>query len=41
MKKLYAMMILTLTLAATAGSATPKKDLPTPECFPCSSGSNS
>jgi len=38
MKKLFAMMVLTLTLAAVTGSATPRKDLPTPECFPCTGG---
>lgn len=40
MKKLYAMLVLTLTFAAVAGSATPKKDLPTPECYPCTKGTN-
>ena len=40
MKKLFATLVLTLTFAAVAGSVTPK-DLPVPECFPCSPGSNS
>jgi hypothetical protein len=37
MKKLFAMLVLTLTFAAVAGSA---KDLPAPCCFPCAPGSN-
>lgn len=36
MKKLLAMIALTLTFAAVAGSATPK-DMPPPNCFPCAS----
>jgi hypothetical protein len=40
MKKLFAMIVLTLTFAAVAGSAAPTKDLPVPECFPCAPGSN-
>ncbi len=36
MKKLFAMIVLTLTFAAVAGSAAPK-DMPIPNCFPCSS----
>jgi hypothetical protein len=36
MKKLFAMLVLTLTFAAVAGSAAPK-DLPAPGCLPCSS----
>jgi hypothetical protein len=39
MKKFFAMLALTLTFAAVAGSASPKKDLPVPECFPCLPGS--
>jgi hypothetical protein len=35
MKKIFAMLVLTLTFAAVAGSA---KDLPVPCCFPCSPG---
>jgi hypothetical protein len=34
MKKLFAMLVLTLTFAAVAGSAVPK-DLPLPGCLPC------
>jgi hypothetical protein len=36
MKKLFSMMVLTLTFAAVAGTVTPQ-DLPYPVCFPCSS----
>jgi hypothetical protein len=36
MKKLFAMLALTLTFAAVAGTASPKKDLPIPGCYPCS-----
>jgi len=36
MKKLLAMIALTLTFAAVAGSAAPR-DMPTPNCFPCAS----
>jgi hypothetical protein len=36
MKKLLAMMVLTLTFAAVAGTSAPK-DLPMPDCFPCAS----
>ena len=36
MKKLLAMIALTLTFAAVVGSAAPK-DLPAPGCFPCGS----
>jgi hypothetical protein len=35
MKKLFAMLVLTLTFAAVAGSA---KDLPAPCCYPCTPG---
>lgn len=38
MKKFFAMLVLTLTFAAVAGSA---KDLPAPQCLPCTPGSNS
>jgi hypothetical protein len=34
MKKLLAMLALTLTFAAVAGTAA-QKDLPTPPCYPC------
>jgi hypothetical protein len=40
MKKIFAMLALTMTFAAVAGSAAPKKDLPTPICYPCSSRGN-
>jgi hypothetical protein len=36
MKKLLAMLALTLTFAAVASSAAPKKDMPIPTCYPCS-----
>jgi hypothetical protein len=36
MKKIFAMIALTLTLAAVAGSPAPK-DLPIPNCYPCGS----
>jgi hypothetical protein len=36
MKKLLAMLALTLTFAAVAGSAAPK-DMPFPNCLPCAS----
>lgn len=36
MKKIFAMIALTLTLAAIAGSTAPK-DLPIPNCYPCGS----
>jgi hypothetical protein len=36
MKKLFAMIALTLTFAAVAGAAAPK-DMPTPNCYPCCS----
>ncbi len=39
MKKLFAMMMLALTLAVVAGSAAPVNDLPFPGCLPCSSNS--
>ena len=36
MKTFFAMLALTLTFAAVAGTAAPKKDLPIPGCYPCS-----
>jgi hypothetical protein len=36
MKKIFAMIALTLTFAAVAGSAAPK-DMPVPNCLPCGS----
>lgn len=36
MKKLFAMLLLSLTFAAVAGS-TATKELPMPTCLPCSS----
>jgi hypothetical protein len=36
MKKILAMMALTLAFAAVAGSAAPQ-DLPIPTCLPCAS----
>jgi hypothetical protein len=36
MKKLLAMLALTLTFAAVASSAAPTKDMPIPTCYPCS-----
>jgi hypothetical protein len=39
MKKFFAMLVLTLTFAAVAGSAA-QKDLPTPECYPCTGSTN-
>lgn len=35
MKKLLAMLALTLTFAVVAGSATSTNDLPIPGCYPC------
>jgi hypothetical protein len=35
MKKIFAMIALTLTFAAVAGSAAPKMDMPVPNCYPC------
>jgi hypothetical protein len=37
MKKVLAMIALTLTFAAVASSAAPQKDLPIPTCLPCAS----
>lgn len=37
MKKIFAMIALTLTLAVVAGSAAPKGDMPIPSCLPCTS----
>jgi hypothetical protein len=37
MKKLLAMIALTLTFAAIAGSTAPQTDMPIPNCFPCAS----
>jgi hypothetical protein len=34
MKKLLAMLALTLTFATVAGTAT-QKDMPPPPCYPC------
>lgn len=36
MKKLLAMLVLTLTFAAVSGTQAPN-DMPMPVCFPCSS----
>jgi len=36
MKKLFAMLVLTMTFAAVAATVTPQ-DLPYPTCLPCSS----
>ncbi len=36
MKKVFAMLVLTLTFAAVAGTSAPK-DMPSPQCYPCAS----
>jgi hypothetical protein len=37
MKKIFAMIALTLTFAAVAGSVAPQTDMPIPNCYPCAS----